>query len=62
MKVLAAFSWEEPHGWNDGGIIVSEEIAQSIRVTHLAKVIIFYEEERKSNDRESKPKSPGQTG
>ena len=44
MKILTAYPWEEPHGWNEGGIITYEEISQSIRVTHLAKIIIIYEE------------------
>lgn len=41
-KIDAVYSWEEPHGWNGGGIIVKEEIAQSIRVSHWNKIIIFY--------------------
>lgn len=42
MKV---YSWEEAHGWNNGGIVSKEEICQSIRGTHIGKIIIIYEEE-----------------
>ena len=29
MSDIEAYSWEEPHGWNGGGIVTKEEIAQS---------------------------------
>lgn len=39
------YSWEEPHGWNGGGIVTKEEIAQPIRESHRNKIIIIYGKE-----------------
>ena len=39
---IVVYSWEEPHGWNGGGIVTKEEIAQPIRGSHKNKIIIIY--------------------
>ena len=54
MKMKEAYSWEEPHGWNGGGIVIKEEIAQTIRGSHRNKIIIIYEEEEDDNTRKNR--------
>lgn len=40
-KVMA---YEEPHGWNE---TIVTELCQSLRVTHLQKIIILKDEDEK---------------
>lgn len=42
MKILRAYSWEEPHGWNGGGVVSQDEVAQTVRISHIGKIMVIY--------------------
>ena len=55
---IVVYSWEEPHGWNGGGIVTKEEIAQPIRGSHKNKIIIIYGKEEDDNTTENRRDVP----